>query len=212
MRCTTFFFILKAILHQPVSLQHVTTAIYCSFDPWPMIPPRPWPELSTLLGSASGSRLEDDQKWSWFETWNLKRFALWNLVLIAYIIYNLIYFPETIIAIVSSSIFINDWYLFSKIKLSYYWWRLFVLTNQTAQIKTIIIANIIINYCFYLCSWVKAAKKLPMPNLGTFTLGDESRLKLSNWSLGRGGRWKMGTSKSSNIIKYSEPRLCTNSV
>eukprot|EP00435_Cladocopium_sp_Y103_P026760 s1698_g6.t1 len=29
-----------------------------------------------------------------------------------------------------------------------------------------------------------AAKKLPMPNLGTFTLGDESRLKLSNWSLG----------------------------
>ena len=30
----------------------------------------------------------------------------------------------------------------------------------------------------------QAAKKLPMPNLGTFTLGDESRLKLSNWSLG----------------------------
>ena len=82
------FFILKAILHQPVSLQHVTTAIYCSFDPWPMIPPRPWPELSTLLGSASGSRLEDDQKWSWFETWNLKRFDLWNPVLIAYIIYK----------------------------------------------------------------------------------------------------------------------------
>lgn len=33
----------------------------------------------------------------------------------------------------------------------------------------------------------EAAKRLPMPNLGAFTLGDEAQLKVPNWSLGRAG-------------------------